>query len=594
VGDPHIKGFDWTPKFGKMTNIYSYGDYWIVKSSEIWIQARYWSRRPHGNSLTRALAVSGPIMEGGKLIIEPGGGSGQVTWNGNQILQAFPSKFEVPDVFVADYKEDMGLKKKIGVRSLHLELSKGVRIVVNRWRSHINVLITMPQQVGGQDGHCGNFNGNPADDTANLIIARLGTVGGSELLFDKKDFSFAGCFADDVTVRDLPVDMGSNIGQQPCSLACSGYKYFGLQGMHECRCGDAIGKYGKLSDTDCKCAAAMGTDMGAGKQCAYIYADAVQPPVTTLTNCTGLKLQEANSACKVAMQLKGGVMPPGWLEACLFDVCFAGPQYAEQGATIEEEEEKVDKALSGWPECQELGILVQAGPAGESSMSADLTKYGVSSGCGNGDCSDTDTFQAADAEECARVCKAVHGCEWWSFGTQDVAISPTAPTRCFLRRDDEHRQSNQGFASGARLCHPPKSCSDQPTAGMVRGGKTCSSFFKVETCAASACKASTAWRKKNFCQQSCFEFGCGYDGDFCTKMRPPDSGLCSDCPVLQKCNATSGDFCNKKKPGAQGTGAFFCREGGVNYRQCTYDCVKGPCPTGQMKKGSARNCQRCE
>jgi len=52
---------------------------------------------------------------------------------------------------------------------------------------YINVRITMHKQPG-QDGHCGNFNGNPADDARPAVRSRLGTTGvpPGELLFRTK------------------------------------------------------------------------------------------------------------------------------------------------------------------------------------------------------------------------------------------------------------------------------------------------------------------------------------------------------------------------------------------------------------------------
>merc|ERR1712087_792523 len=50
--------------------------------------------------------------------------------------------------------------------------------------NYINAKITMPAQPG-QDGHCGNFNNNVADDDRLQIRARVGTTGvaAGELLF---------------------------------------------------------------------------------------------------------------------------------------------------------------------------------------------------------------------------------------------------------------------------------------------------------------------------------------------------------------------------------------------------------------------------
>merc|ERR1712242_455656 len=42
--------------------------------------------------------------------------------------------------------------------------------------------------IPGMDGHCGNFNGNPGDDTRPMVRSRLGTTGvpPAELLFASK------------------------------------------------------------------------------------------------------------------------------------------------------------------------------------------------------------------------------------------------------------------------------------------------------------------------------------------------------------------------------------------------------------------------
>merc|ERR1712039_110257 len=64
---------------------------------------------------------------------------------------------------------------------VHLTMPLGVNVVVNRWMeasegNYINAKITMSAQPG-QDGHCGNFNGNLVDDDRLQIRARLGTTG---------------------------------------------------------------------------------------------------------------------------------------------------------------------------------------------------------------------------------------------------------------------------------------------------------------------------------------------------------------------------------------------------------------------------------
>merc|ERR1719282_811686 len=60
---------------------------------------------------------------------------------------------------------------------VHLSLPMGVNVQINRWTEasegkYINAKITMPA-VPGQDGHCGNANGNAADDERLQIRARV-------------------------------------------------------------------------------------------------------------------------------------------------------------------------------------------------------------------------------------------------------------------------------------------------------------------------------------------------------------------------------------------------------------------------------------
>merc|ERR1711979_34967 len=64
---------------------------------------------------------------------------------------------------------------------VHITLPGGVTMQINRWNEagegrYINSKITMTAQPG-QDGQCGNFNGNPADDARLLVNARLGMNG---------------------------------------------------------------------------------------------------------------------------------------------------------------------------------------------------------------------------------------------------------------------------------------------------------------------------------------------------------------------------------------------------------------------------------
>merc|ERR1712066_437386 len=73
---------------------------------------------------------------------------------------------------------------------LHISLPLGITLEVNEWNEpeegpYMNAKITMSAQPN-QDGHCGNFNGNPSDDARLQVRARVGTNGvpsGPDFLF---------------------------------------------------------------------------------------------------------------------------------------------------------------------------------------------------------------------------------------------------------------------------------------------------------------------------------------------------------------------------------------------------------------------------
>merc|ERR1711948_100497 len=112
------------------------GDYWIVRSQEISIQGKYnatqWSI--DGQSATRAIAIGGGFMKGHTLIIEAM--DGQMTWDGEAILQDFPANFTAEGIVMARYKEfEETIDKAETHRPIHgvqLTLPMGVKVTVNR------------------------------------------------------------------------------------------------------------------------------------------------------------------------------------------------------------------------------------------------------------------------------------------------------------------------------------------------------------------------------------------------------------------------------------------------------------------------------
>jgi len=194
-GDPHAIAFDsaasqeaGTPT--SIVDVFGHGDMWIVKSALVSIQGRYgptqWTE--NGLSATLALAVGGPFLRGHVLVIEAR--DGQITWDGESILQEFPSDWSVQDLIKVQYhEEEQPIDKAQLHRPIHgidVELPLGVTLTVNRWSKHLDLVIRMRPQAGGQDGHCGNHNGDALDDTVDLIKGRMELrVAKNDLLFPK-------------------------------------------------------------------------------------------------------------------------------------------------------------------------------------------------------------------------------------------------------------------------------------------------------------------------------------------------------------------------------------------------------------------------
>jgi len=181
-GDPHIQVFDFKGAAASrrhIVNMLDIGDFSLVKSPRVNIQARYrtasWS---NGQAATYAVAVGGAFLKDHVLIVEPM--SGHITWDGVRILEKMPSEFEVRDLITARFVEGgaTALRSKhagrVTFHSVDLELPLGITMTLNRWKEHLDLLITMSPLEGGQDGHCGNLNGDIEDDDAKSIRRREG------------------------------------------------------------------------------------------------------------------------------------------------------------------------------------------------------------------------------------------------------------------------------------------------------------------------------------------------------------------------------------------------------------------------------------
>merc|ERR1719330_754037 len=132
-GDPHVKTFD-----GMHSDYYSPGEYWIVKSSKISIQARYLpTRMTSGLAVTKTLAIGGPLLKGRKIFIS----ADSATCDGQPILTGFPSSFNMAGIAQLSYNgQGDVMQKGRGGKALHIVHIKindgtpeGIMIQINRW-----------------------------------------------------------------------------------------------------------------------------------------------------------------------------------------------------------------------------------------------------------------------------------------------------------------------------------------------------------------------------------------------------------------------------------------------------------------------------
>jgi len=142
------------------------------------------------------VAIGGPLLNGHKLFVGPR----TAFWDGTPVLQTFPGDFSVTGLLhmrldnIGELLQSgrNGLTKRIVHVNIVDGSAEGLQIQVNRWTQptegdYINVKITMHQRPG-QDGHCGNFNGDGVDDDRLKVRQRIGKNGvpQEDLLFKTK------------------------------------------------------------------------------------------------------------------------------------------------------------------------------------------------------------------------------------------------------------------------------------------------------------------------------------------------------------------------------------------------------------------------
>lgn len=189
-GDPHISPFDsglFGAEPGPPVSILTSGDYWLVKNQDIQIQGRYGTTiyTVAGQSALLELAISGSFINNSTFIVRPT--KDKMTWDNEHILPSIPSEFAKPFCRLKYLDGEQHIDDVLSgnpVKLVKAFFVRNVQLTINRWPEHIDAIITMPQQLNGQDGHCGNFNFDPSDDSKEKILERMGTVvSPSESLF---------------------------------------------------------------------------------------------------------------------------------------------------------------------------------------------------------------------------------------------------------------------------------------------------------------------------------------------------------------------------------------------------------------------------
>mmetsp|Transcript_11927 Transcript_11927/g.20784 ORF Transcript_11927/g.20784 Transcript_11927/m.20784 type:complete len:186 (-) Transcript_11927:4-561(-) len=164
----------------KWLHIYSTGTFWLVKSDSVWIQTYYANanmRRPSG-SYVQKVAIGGPFLKGNVMMIE----TSNYWWN-DEFVDMPKKYYNAPKVTSSKLGGRVKIQMKWQARGAP-ELVIGFprdKIVIQIWidlergaiRDYMKVAIGM-QQIKGQDGHCGNFNGRSGDDFAGPLLKRIG------------------------------------------------------------------------------------------------------------------------------------------------------------------------------------------------------------------------------------------------------------------------------------------------------------------------------------------------------------------------------------------------------------------------------------
>lgn len=163
----------------------SSGDYWLVRSSQVKIQARYGAP----NGWIRELAIGGPFLQNHVLRISASGSGWDgfaMSWDGEPVLQDFPSTFQKKPLIQADLAPNAiyqnivrkhnpkHWRSRKTLRSLEVTLPSDVELTINlgdQAGNFLDFFVSMPMQPDFQGGHCGRAQGDFNVDWAGAAVA---------------------------------------------------------------------------------------------------------------------------------------------------------------------------------------------------------------------------------------------------------------------------------------------------------------------------------------------------------------------------------------------------------------------------------------
>lgn len=143
--------------------------FWLVKSEPVQMQGIYVKLRHDAEegAYLETLVVGGPFIQGKTLVIEPKGG--RVLWDGEEMDKSPKTHFSnliSQETYVQDHRHAL----------LKLELPMGINITAVRFPRYLAANISLLSPLpGGQDGECGNFDGDEGNDDDDVIPVRMNT-----------------------------------------------------------------------------------------------------------------------------------------------------------------------------------------------------------------------------------------------------------------------------------------------------------------------------------------------------------------------------------------------------------------------------------